>query len=142
MRAINIPRVRNDLQYKNGNTKDGMAIDKKTFFTFIKGLIDDYGTQDKWKLSLSVHELPWDMQHQLLKQYLFYEGHLDYYEEICSNPHRITAAIQEELEQLYYWLEVVLNIEQKRLHQEYMDYNDLILAHHGDGDPFITKRYY
>jgi hypothetical protein len=142
MRAINIPRVRNDLQYKNGNTKDGMLIDKKTFFSFIKGLIEDYAVQDKWNIKLSVHDLPWDIQHQFLKQYLFYEGYLDYYEEICSNPHRINAAIQEELEQLYFWLEVVLDIEQKRLHQEYMDYDDLIVAYHNDGDPFITRKYY
>ena len=139
MRANNIQQHCNDVQYHD-NTKDGISMNERTFILFVKSIIKEYGEIDGNSIYISLDFLPPILQQEYLKQWMFFEGYIEYYQEIFSDPIKIHSAIQENKDDLNYWLKQYSDEIAQEFFEAHVYDNDLRVCHYIDNNEFYLAR--
>lgn len=136
----NIHQHCNDMQYYD-NAKDGVSMNKRIFVSFVKEIIKEYGDINDNNVSISLSSLPFHIQKEYLKQWMFFEGYIEYYQEIFLDQHKIEAAIEEEKENLNFWLKEYSNEIAEEFFDYYVHENNLCVHHHRDnGEAYLIRR--
>lgn len=77
---------------------------KKIFKAFVRELIVDNAEEVDGTYQIDLSDLSHPEQKEYLKQWLFFEGYLETWEEIVNNPATYNAHLEENKESLNYWL--------------------------------------
>lgn len=115
MRAQTLHQYGNDLQYA---PKDGDKMDERIFDHFVKELIREYGKYDRdGTCTLYVDQLPQKLQIVYLKQYSFYLGEIEHWEEIMGD----NTLIEEYLKENVKFMDKRLAEKGEEVYHEFME---------------------
>lgn len=140
MNICNIQQYLNDKQYTD-NVKDGVSMNERSFIRFVKDIIEEYGEWKEYSLFIDLSYLPFRMKKELLKQWMFFEGYIEYYEEIFSNTYLIESEIEENKSELEFWIENYRKEIEQDSFDSFLSDNDLVTYRHSDnGENMIIRR--
>lgn len=142
MNRSTITHCVNDLQYTD-KSKDGLSMQERLFSQYVKALIEEYGEWDRnWQsLYMSLDHLPLHIKRDYFKQYMFFNGEVSHYQEICGNNDLIDELIECDKTELEHWLKHYANIIENNAHESFLSDNDLMTSYHRDnGEAYLTRR--